>query len=114
MELFFDGKVIPVFNEKIIAEYSDVLFRKKKSFRFSESPAKTMIDAIKENGMEFSGIATEEIPSDPKDVVFYEVVMDARKTENAFLVTGNIKDFPVKPFVVTPKEFLEIVKEKIT
>lgn len=36
--------------------------------------------------------------------------MDARQTEDAFLVTGNIKHFPVKPFVITPKEMLDIIE----
>ena len=52
----------------------------------------------------------EELMPDSKDVVFYEVVMEARKSEsNAYLVTGNLKHSPVKPFVVTPKEMMEIV-----
>ena len=41
----------------------------------------------------------------------YEVVMEARETTDAYLVTGNIKHFPVKPYVVTPKEMLEILNE---
>ena len=44
------------------------------------------------------------------DIVFYEVVMEGRKEHNgAYLVTGNIKHFPVKPFIVTPKEMLDIM-----
>ncbi len=66
---------------------------------------------IVKNGIELSGIQTEEKPSDPKDVIFYEVTMDSRQTEETFLVTGNIRDFPIKPFVVTPKEMLEIIGE---
>ena len=49
-----------------------------------------------------------ELP-DPKDRVFYEVTMEGRKTTNAYLVTGNIKHFPVKPFIVTPREMLDII-----
>lgn len=67
---------------------------------------------IIKNGIELSGIQTEEKPSDPKDVIFYEVTMDSRQTQNTFLITGNIKDFPIKTFIVTPKEMLEIMEEK--
>ncbi len=49
-----------------------------------------------------------ELP-DPKDRIFYEVVMEKRKTEEAYLVTGNIRHFPVKPFVVTPREMIDII-----
>jgi len=66
---------------------------------------------ILDNGIELSGIQTEEKPTDPKDVIFYEVTMDSRQTQDSFLITGNIKDFPIKPFIVTPKEMLEIMEE---
>ena len=49
-----------------------------------------------------------ELP-DPKDLVFYEVVMEERKEEDAYLVTGNIRHFPNKPFIVTPREMLDII-----
>lgn len=46
---------------------------------------------------------------DPKDVVFYAIVVEKRKEEDAYLVTGNIKHFPQEPFVVTPKEMMDII-----
>ena len=49
----------------------------------------------------------DETFSDPKDIVFYEVKMSK---EDAYLVTGNIKHFPRKPFVVTPREMVEILE----
>ena len=52
--------------------------------------------------------------SDPKDVIFYEVTLDARQSDEAYLVTGNIKDFPKKPFVVTPREMLDIIENNET
>ena len=49
-----------------------------------------------------------ELP-DPKDRVFYEVTMQKRITDDAYLVTGNMKHFPKKPFIVTPREMLDII-----
>ena len=49
---------------------------------------------------------------DPKDRVFYEVVMEERKNEDAYLVTGNIKHFPIRPYIVTPREMLDIILEE--
>ena len=46
---------------------------------------------------------------DPRDRAFYEVVMEERNREDACLVTGNIRHFPVEPFVVTPRQMLDIV-----
>ena len=51
----------------------------------------------------------DEAFPDPKDIVFYEVKMSK---EDAYLVTGNIKHFPKNPFVVTPKEMVEIIDSK--
>ncbi len=37
--------------------------------------------------------------------------MEGRKRlDNSYLVTGNLKHFPVKPYVVTPKEMLDIMQ----
>ena len=49
---------------------------------------------------------------DPKDRVFYEVVKEQRKSDNAYLTTGNIKHFPQKPFIVTPRQLLDIILEE--
>ena len=103
------GIVIPVFSKEILSEYKEVLSRKK--FSFSSKVIEDVIKMIIKNGIELSGIQTEEKTSDPKDMIFYEVTMDSRQTENTFLVTGNIKDFPIKPFVVTPKEMMEIIEK---
>ena len=53
----------------------------------------------------------EDYLPDPDDAVFYEVVMEARKDVDAYLVTGNLKHFPEKSFVVTPKEMMDIINE---
>ena len=46
---------------------------------------------------------------DPKDRIFYEVVMEERKAEDAYLVTGNIRHFPLEPYIVTPRQMLDII-----
>ena len=66
------------------------------------------MDAIKTYGVFTKQFITGEILPDPKDLVFDEFVM-AKRDENAYLVTGNGKHFPKKPFVVTPNELLSII-----
>ena len=106
MELAFNGAIVPVLNKKIVAEYREVLMREK--FRLTKQIVDDVIETLEEKGeyidCEESGY---DLP-DPKDVIFYAVVMEKRQEEDAFLVTGNIKHFPKEPFVVTPKEMLEI------
>lgn len=103
------GIVIPVYSNEILNEYKEVLSRKK--FKFSNNVIESVIKAIVDNGIERFGIQTEETASDKKDIIFYEVTMDARQEHDAHLVTGNIKDFPAKPFVVTPAEMMRIIEE---
>lgn len=104
------GIIKPIYSKEIIAEYKEVLHRKK--FKFSNAVINSIIQNIIKNGKELSGIATEEKPTDPDDVIFYEVTMDSRQTDETFLVTGNIKDFPIKPFVVRPEEMMRIIEER--
>lgn len=49
--------------------------------------------------------SSEEFP-DLDDIVFYEVALSK---EDAYLVTGNTKQFPKSPIVVTPAEMMEII-----
>ena len=39
----------------------------------------------------------------------FAFVMEERKDRDAYLVTGNIKHFPIKPFIVTPRQMLDII-----
>ena len=107
MELVFGGSIVPILNESIIEEYREVLSRPK--FHLPESIISDVIDTINENALYVDAEQLViELP-DPKDRVFYEVVMEERKEEDAYLVTGNIKHFPQKPFIVTPRQMLDII-----
>jgi hypothetical protein len=43
-----------------------------------------------------------------KDMPFYKGVMEKR-LDGAYLVTGNMKHFPERPYIVTPKQLLTIM-----
>lgn len=102
------GKIIPLLNEEMVAEYREVLSRPK--FHFPPKAVDVVVNGIIKRGIFVDAEPVEEILPDPKDVVFYEIVMEARKTADAYLVTGNLKHFPAKSFIVTPKEMLEILE----
>lgn len=107
MELVFGGTIIPVLNDSILAEYREVLSRPK--FHLTEEIIHDVIQSLHESGLYVDAEPLEiELP-DPKDRVFYEIVIESRKEEDAYLVTGNIKHFPQKPFVVTPRQMLDII-----
>ena len=103
----FDGTIIPVFNSSILREYREVLARPK--FHLPAEIINDVIEAIESAGLCVEADSLEIALPDPKDRVFYEVVMEERKTEDAYLVTGNIKHFPIETFIVTPREMMEII-----
>ena len=99
------GRIIPVFNEEILDEYMKVLLRDK--FHFNKSYIDIIISHIKRIGLKAERVKIlDEIFPDTKDIVFYEVAMSK---DDTYLVTGNTKHFPQKPFVVTPAEMVEIL-----
>ena len=101
----FKGRITPVFNEEILDEYKEVLSREK--FHIHQARIDTVVNHIKNTGLELERTKSwEGVFPDPKDIVFYEVTLSK---DDAYLVTGNIKHFPQKPFVVTPAEMVEIL-----
>ena len=100
----FSEHIIPVYNEDILNEYATVLRRKK--FNFSEDFINETITTIKDKGIHSERVNSGETLPDAKDLVFYEVALSK---EDSFLVTGNLKHFPKKPFVVSPAEMVEII-----
>ncbi len=102
----FSGEVIPLFSNEILKEYNEVLRRTK--FHFPEETVKILLQTIEKYGERVVPSPTGELLPDMKDLPFYEVVIE-KQEEDAFLVTGNKKHFPAKPFIVTAKEFLDIL-----
>ena len=107
MELVFGGCIIPVFNDDIIAEYREVLNRAK--FHFNEAIVDYFVGSIIEVGLSIEAEPLNIDFKDPKDKVFYEITMEEMKKNDTYLVTGNIKHFPKKHFIVTPRQMLEII-----
>ena len=105
-----DGPIIPLLNDEILKEYREVLSRKK--FGLDLTAVNDLIDSLKKRAIYLDRTESEEAFDDPDDVVFYEIVMTARTATEAYLVTGNKKHYPVKSFVVTPREMLDIIGEE--
>jgi len=101
------GEFIPLYHKEILAEYEDVLHRKKK-YDLSEAAIQIILNAIRHYGIEVFPRPTGEIFVDEDDIIFYEVAMEKRD-DNAYLVTGNMKHYPVRAFIVTPAEMMDIL-----
>ncbi|MDE6844722.1 MAG: putative toxin-antitoxin system toxin component, PIN family [Lachnospiraceae bacterium] len=103
------GEIIPVYSGEIMREYREVLGRKK--FKLEPEMVKYLLMAIEKYGVLLEPAVTGKILPDMKDLPFYEVVMEKR-SDDAYLVTGNLKHFPAEPFIVTARQMLEILDGK--
>ena len=100
-------RIVPLYNDEILEEYKSVLSRPK--FHLNHSLIETVIKAIITDGLNIDRTPAADIEfPDPKDLVFYEVALSV---EDSYLITGNIRHFPVKPFVVTPAEMVRILED---
>lgn len=98
-------RIVPLYNDEILAEYRCVLSRPK--FHLAPVLIETVLKAIIVDGLNLDRVPATGINfPDPKDIVFYEIAISK---ENAYLVTGNIKHFPVRSFIVSPAEMVEIL-----
>lgn len=104
LERMLDGGITPVYNEAILAEYIEVLHRPK--FHLPDQGIDLLIDYIRENGIHADRIPYDGAMPDEKDRPFYEVSLSYGVS---FLVTGNIKHFPVTLKVVTPAQIISIM-----
>lgn len=100
------GEIIPVYSEEIMREYHEVLSRKK--FMFDADMINYVLSAVEKYGVLVEPSVTGTVLQDMKDLPFYEVVMEKRE-DGAYLVTGNLKHFPVEPFIVTARQMLDIL-----
>ena len=110
LDLVDQNIIIPLLNEEILNEYISVITRNK--FNFDDSVVQSTIDVLKKNSIFLEREQSIEDFVDKDDIVFFEIVMSARNTMDAYLVTGNIKHYPVRNYVVTPREMLEIIEKE--
>lgn len=111
VEYVENGIILPVFNWQIIDEYKDVLSR--DVFGFDLSLVNNLIERFLESGIYADPIDSGEIFIDESDRIFYEIALAEREFFPTELITGNLKHFPKKPFVVSPKEMLELIENSI-
>ena len=102
-----DGKIIPLLHDDILAEYEDVLYRDK--FHLNPATIQVVLQAFKIYGMKVTPKKSDENFSDPDDLIFYEVAL-AKRDNNAYLVTGNQRHYPVRDFIVTPAQMISILE----
>lgn len=102
------GEITPVYCKEIIAEYREVLNRKK--FGFSKELIDRLLAVIEKYGLCCAAGQTDIPLPDEKDRPFYNVVLE-KQEDGAYLVTGNLKHFPPAPYIVSARQFIEILDQ---
>jgi putative PIN family toxin of toxin-antitoxin system len=100
VEALLAGRLTACYSDEIMAEYEDVLLRKK--FRFSTSVVHTLLNYIAISGRHTAPHPSNVYLPDESDRCFYDVARHAR----AVLITGNIKHYPIASFILTPAAFI--------
>ncbi len=107
---YSDSKTImPLYSVEILREYKEVLSRNK--FDIKKFEIEDLLEQLTSVGekLDISDIEADLI--DKSDIPFYKVFLKKRKSEmNVYLVTGNKKHFPIDPFILTPREFYELIE----
>lgn len=98
-----DDGFVPLYDADIIDEYNEVLHRAK--LKILPEVADALISHIIEHGVEASRVNYTEVMPDEDDRVFYEISLS---NEDSFLVTGNLKHYPISPRVITPAQFIAL------
>lgn len=89
LEAVFDGTIIPVFNDEILEEYSQVLRRPK--FKFDNGVIELLLNVMKANGIFAERLITNERLPDPKILCFMKSLWQRRRIMRIWLQgMGNI------------------------
>jgi putative PIN family toxin of toxin-antitoxin system len=98
--------VTPIVTPAILAEYAEVMSRKK--FKIAQEVVSSVLSYFGRYGHHVIPVAYSGGLIDEKDRPFLEAVL-AMFDEDACLITGNAKHFPQAPFIVSPAEFVTMI-----
>jgi putative PIN family toxin of toxin-antitoxin system len=90
------------YNSAILSEYESVMLRPKFSNKIDSAIIRRFINLIRSIGFSFDPIPSNIKLPDESDRIFY----DTAKGSGSVLVSGNIKHYPKKSFVMSPADFL--------
>lgn len=107
VDLVLAGAVMVLYDERIMAEYREVLIRPK--FKFDADDVASVCDYIEGEGERIKAAALALVLEDRDDLPFLEVACSGKARA---LVTGNPRHFPKECEIpiLSPKQFLAILE----
>jgi putative PIN family toxin of toxin-antitoxin system len=110
LDMILAGELEPVFDDRILAEYREVLMRPK--FSFEERSAEDVLAYFERAGMAVVAPPLNVNLPNLDDLMFLEVAA----TAEAVLVSGNLRHYPAEQrhgaVVLAPGPFLEHWQEQ--
>ena len=104
LDMVREGRIVPMVNSDITEEYLEVLSRSK--FHFSICDVSEIMGVFSDRGENFVPDSLRGEFVDLNDVIFYETYL---LKDGAYLVTGNLKHFPVEPRIIPPVDMVRIL-----
>lgn len=102
LNLLLNQKITLLFDNRILQEYSDVLYREK--FQFTEEMVEPLLEFMKMEGEFILANPINDKFSDEDDKKFLEIAISGNAN---YLITGNTNHFPKKDIIISPSEFIE-------
>ena len=106
LRLVATGALRVAYDERILAEYREVLGRPK--FAFSSEQIRAFLEQIEAEGLPVAALPLKLSLPDPDDVPFLEVALTARADA---IITGNRRHYPTRArhgvIILDPAAFLE-------
>lgn len=103
LDLVLSGTLRPVFDDRILAEWREVLLRPR--FGFHPADVEALLRYLEQHGLRAAASVVAQLP-DPDGAPFLEVAA----TCSATLITGNVRHYPPERrlgvTVQMPREFL--------
>lgn len=103
LNLILNGKLIILYDNRILTEYFEVLKRDK--FGFTPDLIYPVIDFIRSEGIYITAGPVKLVFKDSDDLKFYEVF---KSGEGDFLITGNLRHYPEEAGIVSAGRFIEM------
>jgi putative PIN family toxin of toxin-antitoxin system len=91
------------YDNKILAEYTEVLIRSK--FDFEKELVNDFLKFIKAHGEYVLAEPQKIIFTDEDDKKFYDVL---KSSDASYIITGNKKHYPKEKNILSPREFKEL------
>lgn len=94
-------------DEAVLSEYETVLGRSK--FGFDPEAIANLMSFIRHESEHIVATPAAKTTTDPDDQVFYDIAITGHAE---YLITGNTAHFPDGKWIVTPRQFVEIIRVK--